>query len=421
MRLFARTAAMRGQPAHTRPTGRRALTTTRAVTARCCAQSASTSTLISIAPLNGATPRASVAVGGHRGLGQNPLPLRAGDDTHSTPATPPPPHRENTVASLRAAAAAGATFVEVDAQVTADGVAVLWHDDFVLVRGSRGPTAVPISALTLAEFKALNLTRAGALVPPAPSLSSSDAEGWASDGHLLLRSVRGSRGVASTSMRPSRRAAPPAAAAPWEVAADDALPTLAEALAALPPGLGVNIEVNASSLGGLATATTAGSGMGGRAARAEAARTVAGVLAASSSSASRRPLLFSSFDTRLAGGLRAAQGAAPVFLLTEEASPAVGLAAARLGLQGVVVDAAALLLGGGDGDGDARPPTVLPPDTTALARPPGARLRLASYGAVNDRPDVVAAQAAAGVEAVIVDDVAAVVRGLTGGGLRERG
>ena len=374
-----------------------------------------------VAALLAATPPHSVAVGGHRGLGQNPLPSPIGKGAAAgatapavAPPLPVPSHRENTVASLVAAAAAGASFVEVDAQVTADGVAVLWHDDAVLVTGPRGPVALPVAALTLAEFRALNRTPGGGLAPP--SLSSSDAEGWASDGHRLLRTVRGAPPPPPIP-RTRRRAAPGGATAPWAVAADDALPTLAEALAALPPGLGINVEVKASSLAGVG-----GAEAGGRAVRAEAARVVDGVLAgvAGAGGATGRPLLFSSFDARLAGALRGGQGEWAVFLLAEEASPAVGLAAARLGLQGVVVDAASLLAGGrGGGGGGADPaapaPTVSPAAVAALTRPPGARLRLATYGAVNDSPSVVAALVGAGVEAVIVDDVGGVVGGLRAG------
>ena len=359
-----------------------------------------TLTLPRVAHLLSATPPTSVAVGGHRGLGQNPLPqpARAGD------IAAPPPHRENTVASLLAAAAAGASFVEVDAQVTADGVAVLWHDDAVVVAGPRGPVALPVSGLTLAQFQALNRNASGALAPPA--LSSSYSEGWATDGHRLLRPVAGV--VAAVVARRRRRAAP-GGTAPWAVAADDTLPTLAEALAALPPGLGINVEVKGASL---AACDPAARAAGGRAARVETARVGAGVRAGLEEGGRRagaRPVLFSSFDVRLAGALRDGQGDWPVFLLSEEASPSTGLTAARLGLQGVVVDAAALLAG----EALSQPPSICPAAVAALTRPPGGtRLRLATYGAFNDIPAVVAALVAEGVEAVIVDDVGGVVGGL---------
>lgn len=61
---------------------------------------------------------------------------------------------ENTLSALRAAIAAGADFVEGDVRVSADGIAVLMHDDTV-ERTTDGSGAV--SALTLAQLQALAL------------------------------------------------------------------------------------------------------------------------------------------------------------------------------------------------------------------------------------------------------------------------
>lgn len=63
-----------------------------------------------------------MAVVGHRGAGMN-----AGSRDGSAA-------RENTVASFAIANAQGATWVEMDVQVTSDGVSVVWHDDDLLVR-----------------------------------------------------------------------------------------------------------------------------------------------------------------------------------------------------------------------------------------------------------------------------------------------
>ena len=61
---------------------------------------------------------------------------------------------ENTLSAIRAAIAAGADFVEGDVRVSADGIAVLMHDDTV-DRTSDGSGAV--ATLTLAQLQALTL------------------------------------------------------------------------------------------------------------------------------------------------------------------------------------------------------------------------------------------------------------------------
>lgn len=41
-------------------------------------------------------------------------------------------YRENTLRSFREAVAAGASFLEFDVQVTADGVPIVWHDNYIV-------------------------------------------------------------------------------------------------------------------------------------------------------------------------------------------------------------------------------------------------------------------------------------------------
>lgn len=74
-------------------------------------------------------------------MGENKLP------PYAPPGKSTPEYRENTVASLREAAAQGARFVEFDVQVTSDGVPVLWHDDWILTRklGEEGHASHKIS------------------------------------------------------------------------------------------------------------------------------------------------------------------------------------------------------------------------------------------------------------------------------------
>jgi glycerophosphoryl diester phosphodiesterase len=67
---------------------------------------------------------------------------------------------ENTVAAFRAAVVAGADYVETDAHVTADGVAVLAHDPTIGVAGR----SIEIAAATASELGAIDLG-SGAGVP----------------------------------------------------------------------------------------------------------------------------------------------------------------------------------------------------------------------------------------------------------------
>ena len=41
-------------------------------------------------------------------------------------------YRENTLKSFREAVRCGATFIEFDVQTTADGVPIIWHDNYIV-------------------------------------------------------------------------------------------------------------------------------------------------------------------------------------------------------------------------------------------------------------------------------------------------
>ena len=83
-----------------------------------------------------------------------------------------PPHAEslveNTLAAFAAAHAAGATYVESDCHLTADGVVVLFHDDD-LTRVAGDPR--PVSQVTHAELAAI-MDRRGGLVTAADALEA---------------------------------------------------------------------------------------------------------------------------------------------------------------------------------------------------------------------------------------------------------
>jgi glycerophosphoryl diester phosphodiesterase len=68
---------------------------------------------------------------------------------------------ENTLAGIRAAAAAGVTAIEIDVRLTADGHLVLWHDA-VLAPGTCRPTGADLTGarvdeLTLAQLRTVDI------------------------------------------------------------------------------------------------------------------------------------------------------------------------------------------------------------------------------------------------------------------------
>jgi len=149
------------------------------------------------------------AVIGHRGLGSNPGPS-ALDTLEGYFAGGV---RENTMLAFNTAAAQGADFIELDVQVTSDGVPVIWHDDFVHYKHlSSGDEVVTkrICDLTISEFKQLSYN---ATVSPKKSV-------------VLLREFKGIEGFR-----------------PWVCRQEDQLPTLEEVLRDLPLPIGINLEL----------------------------------------------------------------------------------------------------------------------------------------------------------------------------------
>ena len=65
---------------------------------------------------------------------------------------------ENTLEAFAAALGAGANYLELDVRATADGVAIVFHDE-VLDRVS--PENGPVNALTLSEIQAIKLNLGG--------------------------------------------------------------------------------------------------------------------------------------------------------------------------------------------------------------------------------------------------------------------
>ena len=124
-----------------------------------------------------------------------------------------PDTRENTLSSFSRAVANGATIVEFDVQVTADGIPVIWHDNYVVTGDPQAPTFRKISDITLADFK--GLCSPGGFPATQPLLRKFHKQ----DGTLMPNySV-------------------------WRVVNDAELPTLAELFTAIPADIGFDIEV----------------------------------------------------------------------------------------------------------------------------------------------------------------------------------
>ena len=435
----------------------------------------------------------SVAAAAALGLAPTPAAAAAAAAAAALPPSAPtagtftiaPAWRENTVASMRAAHRAGASFVEFDVQVTADGHAVLWHDDSVEYGDPAAPQRAAVGELTLAEFRALGHLTAGGMgdrlsvvrafwthaaagggggssgsegdaaaaaalggasprtpvAPPPLALGVEDATAaaaasppaaarglWpppassaaaAAAAQALAPAVPASSGDSSGSAvvgaAPARFKSPHRR---WRCRHEEPFPSLDEVFASLPPSVAFNIEVKMATPASLArtpaeevervvgpvvatverclAAERAGGGGGGSA-------------LAPLPPPGPRSVVFSSFDPDVCAALRARAPSHPVCLLSTGATEAHAdprrtcLAqavafAAGAGLAGVVADSTALA---------ARPRTV------AEARAAG--LAVMTYGGANGDARWVAAQAALGVHAAIVDDVEGVLRGLSAG------
>eukprot|EP00850_Spirogloea_muscicola_P016552 SM000135S26996 [mRNA] locus=s135:133043:137077:+ [translate_table: standard] len=266
---------------------------------------------------------------------------------------PRPTVRENTLPSFASAAAAGATFVELDAQVTRDGHAVVFHDNLVLTADG---DAKPVSELTLAQFRG---------VGPQPDGS----EGR----QLLRRGVDGRPGV-------------------WKEEVEGPLCTLQEVLEALDPRVGVNVEVKFNDLQPVGEA--------------EIDRLLRPILATVKESGKSRNIFFSTFFPNAATSLRKLQDDHPVLFLTGGGAyhfedPRMNSIAAAIehcvssGLQGIVSEVATVLQH---------------PEQVGQVQAAG--LHLLTYGNQNNDVTAVLSQQSHGVYGVIVDCVERIVEGV---------
>jgi len=178
------------------------------------------------------------AVIGHRGLGSNLGPTTSNPLAGGI--------RENTLLAFNEAAAAGADFVELDVQVTKDGVPVIWHDDYihyvvkrrVKERGGHGANGGAESASSSDDEGAVFPSEAGA-GESLRVVSKTIRE-------LTLEEFK--QLSYSSTVCPNRdvvlmRKFDKKSFRPWVCSREDQLPTLEEVLRDLPLSLGLNLEL----------------------------------------------------------------------------------------------------------------------------------------------------------------------------------
>jgi len=316
---------------------------------------------------------------GHRGLGAN---LRANSNASQLSS----PIGENTVLSFVVAASLGAEYVEFDVQLTRDGIPVLYHD---LIVGETGLSSVTVPSLSLKEFQSLKGSRS-----PETTLH---------------------RRMSSSSIvdpRPTRhREAEDAAnhgikdGAAHRIFIEAPFATLKEAFGRVPSGIGFNIELKypvADELAELGLVDLSG---GFQELNFYCDRVLETVFDCISSN--RRSVIFSSFHPDVCLILSMKQSIFPVFFLTEAGmtqwpkepranslNQAIRFAK-EAGLLGIVSHSGPLM------------------EAPRLIRTiKGQGLLLMTYGSRNNELEAVQLQRRLGVDAVIVDSVRSIHRGL---------
>lgn len=329
---------------------------------------------------------------GHRGLGKNIASrksLQLG---------------ENTIQSFIAAANLGASYVEFDVQLTKDHVPVIYHDFLVSETG----IDAPVHALTLEQFLQLSenrpyrFSRSGSPLPtlklngtpnrssPGLKQRSMSVGGSEFDTAELDERIKYTRDFKKKGFKGNSRG--------HHIQAPFA--TLEELFRKLPPSVGFNMELKYPML---------------HESEEEEMDTLAvelnsfvdTVLAKVYEHGQGRNMIFSSFNPDICLLLSFKQPSIPVMFLTDAGTSPVGdirasslqeaiRFASRWNLLGVV---------------SAAEPLVLCPRLVKAVKASG--LVCVSYGGLNNDPSNVKLQVAEGIDAVIVDSVLAVRKGLT--------
>lgn len=366
----------------------------------------------------------NIAVGGHRGFGANVWSSEGPQRSYK--------YRENTISSFLAAIEAGATFIEFDVQVTSDGVAVLFHDNFLVYGHETNPSSTLIKDIDLYGFKGAspaNSTIDGnsgsvmveggsddevASAPPQttwPMLGGESSISYTDESDMIQgdspKSIVAIEGLAmpKTLLRQHKNGivASPSdkSLSAWKVYEEDQFPTLAEVFEEIPRHIGFDIEIKMATEDDLVKTHDE-----------EITRVVDTILStidaleahAALEGFPKRPLVFSSFDPDVCSLVKSRRPSDTVMFLSTggtswHADPrrmsiqaAIEFATSNH-LQGIIVDSGALFAH---------------KDTVAKAKARG--LVTMTYGLENDDPQWVAAQHELQVHGIIVDDVERISR-----------
>ena len=344
---------------------------------------------------------ASTMLIGHRGLGKNIAgrkSLQLG---------------ENTIQSFIAAANLGASYVEFDVQLTKDHVPVIYHDFLVSETG----IDAPVHTLTLEQFLHVNDVRTPRPSRPASpvrfenpklnSLKSSDARqrlrsmsvgGGDNDSTEMDERMKHTRDFKKKGFKGNTRGN--------HIQAPFA--TLEEMFRKLPANVGFNIEMKYPML-----SESEDEEMDTYAV--ELNSFVDTVLTKVYDLGRGRNIMFSSFNPDICLLLSFKQPSIPVLFLTDSGTSPVGDIRAsslqeavrfvsRWNILGVVT---------------AAEPLVIAPRLVKIVKECG--LVCVSYGMLNNDPDMVRRQVKQGIDAVIVDSVLKIRKGLTEDAEKPRG
>jgi len=336
--------------------------------------------------------KSSTMVIGHRGLGKN----MAGNNSLQL--------GENTIQSFITAANLGASYVEFDVQMTKDHVPVIYHDFLVSETGAD----VPVHTLTLEQFLALSDT-------PKPTRPSSPADALAArpgkDGNNNNERSRLQRSysVGGAPVEDKAKAERFKHTRDFKIKGfkgnsrnfiQQPFTTLEEMFRTIPEDVGFNIEMKYPML-----FETLQEEMDTYAI--ELNSFVDTVLKMVYDMRKKRNIVFSSFHPDICLLLTFKQPSIPVLFLTDAGCSPVGdirasslqeaiRFASRWSLLGIV---------------SAAEPFVLCPRLINVVQ--SSELVCVSYGTLNNDPRNSNLQAQAGIDAVIVDSVARVRKGLT--------
>lgn len=313
---------------------------------------------------------------GHRGLGMN------SPDRKSLQLG------ENTVESFVAAASLGASYVEFDVQLTKDNVPVVYHDFLVAESG----IDIPMHALTLEQFLGLN----GDDSKSAPGVTRDDT--FINERKFKDQSTLDTVNSRMKHTRTWKQKKYKGNSRGSTIASR--FVTLAELFKRVPPQVGFNIEVKYPMLDESQNEDIGQIGP-------DMNHFVDTILATIFANKGKRNLVVSSFHPDICTMLSLKQPSIPVLFLTDSGcSPVADIRSSSLqnairfarkwNLLGIVTNAT---------------PIVTCPRLASVVKASG--LVCFTYGTENNDPANAKLELAAGVDAVIVDSLLAVRKGLT--------